>query len=193
MALLAGAGLLGAAIDTGFLERPWPKERIRTFEVGRYAARWRQRLSKTEGLFAGVRVATPFPRQRVWELANEYQDLGHMTPGVTAVRYVEQTPTHDVIQIDVKILWKSFTLAFEVDKEPPAIVRFQLDNPTLGQYRGLCRFDEAGPGTEVELATWLKPARPVPLGLLLVVERATMLHGLKEFLRVCERSASLTP
>jgi hypothetical protein len=46
------------------------------------------------------------PQQTAWTKANAYQDVGKITPGVTAVRYTEKTETRQVIELDVKILWK---------------------------------------------------------------------------------------
>lgn len=207
LAWLAAPLVLAATIDTDFIERPWPKQWVREFEVGRYPVRWRQRVSKQDGLFAGVRFTARLPRQAVWDLANDYQDIGRITPGVTAVRYLERSETREVIQLDVKILWKQLTLTFEVEKEPPRIMRFRLVNEALGEYRGISVFAEeepAGPatndvgggaggerpaGTGVEMATWLKPSRPVPLGLLLLAERVVMLQAAREFLESCDRSA----
>ena len=164
--------------------------------MGRHPVRWRQRASKADGLFAGVRFTAPLPQQAVWDLANDYQDVGQITPGVTAVRYLERSETREVIQLDVKVLWKTLTLTFEVEKEPPRLMRFRLVNEALGEYRGISVFAEEGPaggahpsGTGVELATWLKPSRPVPMGLLLLVERMAMLQAAREFLETCERSA----
>lgn len=180
-------------IDTSVLEAPWPKQHVHDTEVGRYAVRWRERASKTEGIFAGVRFTAPVPQQTAWDLANEYQDVGEMTPGVTAVRYLERSQMRERIAIDVKILWKTLTLTFEVEKEPPRIMRFRLVNEALGEYRGLCLFEPsaapagaaAEPSTTVELATWLKPNRPVPMRLLLLVERMTLLQGARRFLEAC--------
>jgi len=189
------APCLLAAIDTDFLERPWPKQWVREFEVGRHPVRWRQRASKRDGLFAGVQFTAPLPQQAVWDLANDYQDIGHITPGVRAVRYLERSETREVIQLDVQVLWKQLTLTFEVEKEPPRVMRFRLVHETLGEYRGVSVFTEgeaAGEdhpaGTGVELATWLLPNRPVPMGLLLVVERMVMLQAAREFLETCERA-----
>ena len=191
-ALSAGA----ATIDTEFLQQPWPKQRVRDLEVGRYEVRWRERASRKDGIFAGVRFTAPLERQRVWELSNDYTSIGTMTPGVTAVHFLEQTPTRQVIQIDVKVLWKTLRLTFEVEQEPPQAIRFRLVNQAIGEYRGVCLFEEAqnpaSPNgatrhTNVELATWLKPSRPVPMGLLLFVELMTLLQGTKEFLYSCER------
>ena len=175
--------LVAADIDTDALERPWPGQWVHEFEVGRDPVRWRQRADKEEGIFAAVRFEAPLPRQAVWDLANEYQDIGHITPGVTAVRYLERSETREVIQVDVKVLWKSLTLTFEVEKEPPRAVRFRLVNEALGEYRGVSVFtEEAADRTGVELAAWLNPARPIPMRLLLVVERMVMLHAAREFL-----------
>ena len=188
LASLMAVPLWAGTIDTAFLEQPWPRERTRETEVGRHAVTWRESAGKQEGIFAGVRFTAPLGRRDVWALANESQDVGAITPGVTAVRYVERTERREVIEVDVKILWRSLTLRFEVEKEPPAIVRFRLVNEALGEYRGLSRFEEAGTGqTTVDLVTWLKPNRPVPIRLLLVVERIAMLQASREFLERCEQ------
>lgn len=194
--VLAPAALAGS-IDTAFLEQPWPNQRVRQTEVGRHPVTWRERAGKEAGIFAAVQFVVPLDREATWRLANEYQDVGHITPGVTAVRYLERTETRQVIQVDVKILWKKLQLTFEVEQEPPDAVRFRLVNRILGEYRGLCRFEEASepgtdgvrrPATAMELVTWLQPARPVPQGLLLAVERITMLRGVRDFLKACDRA-----
>jgi hypothetical protein len=186
-------GAWAGTIDTAFLERPWPKQRERETEVGRHAVFWRERASRQEGIFAGLRFEAPLDRPQTWKLANEYQDIGELTPGVIAVRYLEQSETREVIQVDVKVLWKTLRLTFEVEKEPLRAVRFRLTNDAIGEYRGVSLFEElpgragAPPRTTVELATWLKPAHPIPPGLLLMVERMTMLQASKRFLEACER------
>jgi len=182
-------------IDTAFIEQSWPAQSVRTYEVGRHAVRWRQRASRKDGIFAGVRFAAPLDRPTVWKLSNDYKDIGKVTPGVTAVRFLENTPTRQVIQIDVKVLWKMVQLTFEVEQDPPKATRFRLVNKALGEYRGVCTFEESvAPGkegapaaTQVELATWLKPARPVPTGLLLYVERVTLMKAARSFLKQCEQ------
>ena len=187
--LLTAAPALAGTIDTGFIEQPWPKQRLHETEVGRYPVVWRQHAGKSDGIFAGVRFTAPLARPEVWELSNEYEDIGKITPGVTAVRYRERTERREVIEVDVKILWKTLTLVFEVEKEAPAAVRFRLVNEALGEYRGISKFDEAPDGTTVELLTWLKPSRPVPMRLLLLVERITMLQAARMFLERCEARA----
>lgn len=184
--MLAALPAWAGSIDTGFIERPWPKERSRETEVGRHPVVWRERASKPDGIFAGVRFTAPLARPAVWDLANEYQDIGEITPGVTAVRYRERTERREVIEVDVKVLWKSLTLVFEVEKDPPAAVRFRLVNEALGEYRGVSKFNEAPDGTVVELLTWLKPNRPVPMRLLLIVERMAMLQAARTFLEQCD-------
>ncbi len=182
-------------IDTAFIEQSWPAQSVRTYEVGRHAVRWRQRASRKDGVFSGVRFTAPLDRPTVWKLSNDYKDIGKVTPGVTAVRFLENTPTRQVIQIDVKVLWKTVQLTFEVEQDPPKATRFRLVNKALGEYRGVCTFEEsAAPGkegapasTQVELATWLKPARPVPMGLLLYVERVTFMEAARSFLKQCEQ------
>ena len=185
---LAVPRLSACTIDTDFIERPWPGQWVHEFEVGRDPVCWRQRAGKREGIFAAVRFEAPLPRQAVWDLANEYQDIGHLTPGVTAVRYLERSETREVIQVDVKVLWKKLTLTFEVEKDPPRAVRFRLANEALGEYRGVSVFTEEGADrTGVELATWLSPSRPVPMRLLLLAERMVMLRAAGEFLSQIRR------
>ncbi|MBI3082803.1 MAG: hypothetical protein HYY90_00305 [Candidatus Omnitrophica bacterium] len=186
-------------IDTAFLTPPWPKQVVRELEVGRYPVLWRQRVSRRDGLFTAVRFEAPLERQTVWDRANDYSDVGRMTPGVTAVRFLEQSPTRQVIQLDVKVLWKTLQLTFEVEQEPPREIRFRWADQAFGEIRGLCVFDDSplsptggGPSgkTAIELATWFKPSRPVPLGLLLVVERIALLQATKEFLESCEPASA---
>lgn len=195
-----GASALAHAAQPEALLEPWPKERVHHVEVGRHDVRWRERGSKPDGIFAGVRFTAPLERQAVWDEATKYEDIGHITPGVVAVRTLEQTPTHEVIELDVKVLWKRLTLTFQVDREPPHLIQFQLNTPVLGEYRGVCVFDDApvvtgkgpsGPGTVVEMATWLKPSRPVPIRMLLLVERMTLLQGVRRFLNACDQRRRL--
>lgn len=182
-------------IDTAFLEQPWPGQRIRETEVGKYPVRWRQRLSRKDGLFFGAHFTAPTDQQTTWDLATaDYAKLGKTAPGVTAVRYLENTPERQVIQLDVKVLWRTLRLNFEVEREAPRLVRFRLTNPRLGEYRGAFllgepsgEFRSAEPAsTRLELITWLKPARPVPLGLLAAAQRMVIFQGTKEFLQGCE-------
>ena len=191
---LGVASIFAGTIETGFIEGPWPKQRVQELEVGRYPVRWRYYASKHDGIFAGVRFDAPLPRQAAWELSNEYQEIGQKIPGVKAVRYLEQSPTREVVQLDVKVLGKRLTLTFEVEKEPPRMIRFRLVNEAVGEYRGVCVYEErpaggAGAhqgGTTMALSTWLKPARPVPMRLLLIVERIALLQGAREFLERCD-------
>jgi hypothetical protein len=185
--------VFAGTIDTSFLEGSWPKQLVRELEVGRYPVRWRQRASASDGIFAGIRFLAPLPRQVMWEQSTDYSDIGQITPGVTAVRYLEQSEHRQVIQIDAKVLWKTLQMTFEVEQEPPKAIRFRLTNEALGDYRGLCTFEETptstGPGTTAELITWLKPSRPVPMGALLLLERMVLLRAVREFLQECERQA----
>ena len=190
----AGASFAAASIDTDALQKPWPKEYVREFEVGRYPVRWRQKVHKKEGLFAGVRFTAPGERQRVWALSNDYTGVGHMTPGVRAVRIIDQEPHHQVIEVELKVLWKLLTLRFEVEQDPPQAMRFRWRDERFGEYRGVCLLEEvpgvggaASTTTRIELATWFQPVHPVPMRLLLGVERIAMLGAVKEFLKTCER------
>lgn len=186
---LAPCGVAGT-IETDFLQRPWPKQWVQTFEVGRDEVVWRQRASRRDGAFASVRFNVPLERHAMWEKTADFTAIGRITPGVTAVRFLEQQPNRQVIQLDVQVLWKSIQLTFEIEQDPPNAMRFRLVNEALGEYRGICWMEDPppsgssppSPGTVVELATWLKPSRPVPLGLLLLVERMTFLQGVKSFL-----------
>ncbi len=188
------AGLLGVAsivgaqtIDTTLLEHAWPKQRQRQLEVGRYTVHWRDRVTRQQGVLVGLRFQTPLGQQAVWDLATDYQDIGQGTPGVTQVRIIEQGEGRQRIEIDVKVLWKQLTLIFDVERHSPDTLRFALRNPSIADYRGICRFDPIpGGGTAIELSTQLNPARPVPLGLLLLIERMTLLEGTKSFLETCE-------
>jgi len=197
MLLLGVSPAVAASIDTAFLEQPWPRQWVRDYEVGKYPVRWRQKPSAREGLFAGAAFVTPTPPQQTWTLATDYSDLGTMTPGVSAVRFLENTPTRQVIQIDVKVLWKQLQLTFEVEQEAPRVVRFRLVNQEIGEYRGVCVLSPEGQATRIELATWLKPVVRVPSGLVLWVERVVLLRGIRNFLEACEHTAqaggNLTP
>lgn len=191
-----GLGLIGLAsttiawtIETDQLVHPWPKQWTHDFEVGRHTVHWRQRASRTEGVFAGVRFHVPRERHAVWDLANEYEDVGRITPGVRAVRYLEQSPTRQVIQLDLKILWKDLTLTFEVERDPPREVRFRWLDHRFGEFRGVCAFEElaasetnGAPTTNVDMATLFKSTRPVPMNLLLAVERLALLQAVRRFL-----------
>jgi len=192
LVLFSASQAFAGSIDTGFLEQPWTKQRVRDYEVGKYQVRWRQKASRNEGIFAGASFVAPTPLEQTWTVATDYTDLGTMTPGVTAVRFVENTPRRQVIQIDVKVLWKKLTLTFEVEQDPPTAVRFRLVNQEIGEYRGVCLFRSERTQTSVELATWLKPAVRVPAGLVLWVERVTLLEGIRHFLEACEHVGQAT-
>lgn len=189
----AAASVSAGTIDTAFIERAWPKQRVRRFEVGRDEVQWRERATKREGIFAGVRFTAPLVRQAVWERATDYHDLGTMTPGVSAVQIVEQSPARQVIHVDIKVLWKQLRLTFEIERDAPNAIRYRLMNEAIGEYRGVCLFHEAGQsgqGTTVELSTWLQPSRPVPVGLLMVAERMILLQGVRGFLDECRHPSS---
>ena len=191
-ALFLGSSAALAAIDTALLEGPWPNQRVRETEVGRYPVRWRSRIAKREGIFAGLRFTAPLDAQTIWGMSSDYHDIGTKVPGVKAVRFLEQTETREVIAIDVKVLWKELTLTFEVEREPPRVMRFRLVNAALGEYRGVAVYAPEGTGTTVELSTWLQTAHPVPAGLLLGVERIALLQGAREFLEDCDRRLKVT-
>jgi hypothetical protein len=184
-ALQAAPGYAGS-IDTGFLEVPWPKQRVHDYEVGTDTVRWRQHASAKEGIFAGAGFTAPADLQRTWELSTSYTDLGPMTPGVRSVEVVEESENRRVIAIEIKVLWKELRLVFEIEQKPPDAVRFRLVHEALGDYRGVYLLRAAEHDqTRVEMATWLKPAVRVPSGLVLWVERGVMLKGIRNFLETC--------
>lgn len=194
--LLASLMLLGSSssvawagsIDTTLLEQRWPKQREREFEVYKYPVRWRQRVTKREGIFAGAKFLSPSPLQRTWDLATDYADVGRMTPGVSSVRFLENTPARQVVEVDVKVLWKDLTLTFEVEQDPPRAIRFRLVNDFIGEYRGVGLFHPEGEGAAVELTTWIQPAVKISPGLILWAERVVMMKGIRKFLETCEQS-----
>ncbi len=194
------AGLAPSPIDTAFLEKPWKDQLEREFEVGRHNVYWRQRSSKSDGLFAGMRFTAPLDRKRAWYLANEYSDVGLSTPGIKSVQITEKTPTFKVVRVEAEVLWISLALNFEVEQLAPEIVRFRLVDSKIGQYFGYCRFQDApaeaaaAPGaTQMEFATWFKSSKPIPGGLALLAERMVLLRGARSFLRLCEKDAAQAP
>lgn len=184
--LCVASPALAASIDTTFLEQEWPKQYVHEYEVDKYPVRWRQKAGKTDGIFAGAGFTAPSGLQRTWHLATDYTDLGTKTPGVTAVRFLENTETRQVIEIDAKVLWKTLTLKFEVERDPPRAIRFRLLNEAIGEYRGMCLMREEHGQTRVDLATWLQPAVRVPHRLILWAERVVILKGVRNFLQTCE-------
>ena len=182
------AGVCAGTIDTGFIQQTWPRQIVRYIEAGKHEVRWRQRTSKRDGVFAGVRFEALRDRETVWKRATDYHDIGANTPGVTAVRFLEITPDRQVLEVDVKVLWKTLRLTFEVEREPPTQLRFRVTNSVIGEYRGVCMFESASEArTAVELSTWLKPARPIPLRLIVMIERMTFLRGAEHFLDSLEQ------
>lgn len=193
LALCGGLALSGWAgeIDTAKLERAWAGQREHAYEVGRAEVHWRQKVSAQEGIFAGARFIVPLALERTWRLSSDYSDLGAMTPGVTAVRFLERTPTRQVIEVDVKVLWKTARLHFEMEQEPPTALRFRMRTPALGQYLGMARMRQVSAAqTEIDLATWLSPPTRVPRGLVIWIERGAILGGIRNFLKTCEHPAS---
>lgn len=189
-------GFAGAEIDTQALQQSWPKQRTHDYELGRHNVRWRQKLSKQEGLWAGVSFTVPQPRSVVWGLSNDYSDVGKMTPGVQAVRIRQEGENRKVVEVDMKILWKALTLTFEFEENPPDTLRFRWHDKRFGEYTGVAVFTEVSAKsgkdpaqTAVELSTRFKPYRPVPLRLLLGVERMAMLSATRDFLKTCEKSS----
>ncbi|MBI2885235.1 MAG: SRPBCC family protein [Candidatus Omnitrophica bacterium] len=186
-----GAPVLAGTIDTTALEGAWPKQRVRNYEVWRYMVRWRERASSREGIFAGAEFTAPAVPASVWDVSEDYTDLGRMTPGIESVTVLEQSPTRQVVQTDIKVLWKTLRLTFEIEQDPPRAIRFRLINDAIGEYLGVCRFSPHEQGTAVEMATWLRPAIKIAPGLILLGQRIVMLRGIRQFLKACEEAAAL--
>ena len=171
---------------------------MRTTEVGRYEVVWRQKASRADGIFAGVQFTAPLDHETLWELTTDYSDIGELTPGVTAVRILEEGPTRQVIEIDLRVLWVTLVMTFELEQEPPNVVRFRVLNDILGEYRGVVRLEarEADPSesaTSVAISTWLNPPRPFPLRMVMAAERMVLLRGVRNFLEECEQRAVKPP
>ena len=159
--------------------------------MGRHDVRWRQHASKTQGIFAGASFVAPAPQPKTWELATAYSDLGANSKDVEAVRILEDSPERQVVEVDIKVLWKRLTLRFEVEREAPHVLRCRLRHTAIGDYLALARFDPASSdATTVTLATWFHPAVRVPSGLILYAERVVLVHGIRAFLTTCEAQAS---
>lgn len=189
--LLTSHVIYAESIDTEFIEQPWPKQWERHFEVGKWPVVWRQYADKEDGIFASIRFTVPLDQETVWNLTNDYKDLGELIPGVQAVTYLEDTPNRQVIQIDIEVLWKQLRLVFEIERDPPHAVRFRMVNELLGEYRGVNKLepieDDSGiPQTRMELSTWMKTVKPMPGGLMLVTQRMILVEAARNFLEACE-------
>ncbi len=185
-----GSSSLHGAIDTAWLEQPWPRQHVRELEVGRYPVRWRQHIDATQGLLAGVAFTAPLDRERVWELATAVTDLQGISPHIVSVALDEDAPERQVVRLELQVLWKRVALRFEIERNPPSAVRFQFSHDQLGTYRGVCTFAEAGGGTRIAASTQLQPSRPRPLQLILALERIVLLRGVRGFLERCEQEAN---
>ncbi len=193
---LAWGGSVSAAIDTSVLEQPWPRQTVRHPEVGRQQVRWRH-LKRRRELFTGVRFQAPLDRGTVFRLSTDYADVGRMAPGVKSIRYRERTPERQVIEVETQVLWKVITFTFEVEQEPLRAIRFRWARAGLGEFRGVVLLEDGPPEhrkdgsvrptTTLEMSTWLRSERPVPLGALLVGLRMVMLSGVRDFVKACER------
>jgi hypothetical protein len=181
LALLASGT---AAADHEPLAAVWASRRGRLLEVGRHEVEWRERIDRAQGILAGIRFTAPRDRDTVWRLANDYAEIGRKTPGIRQVAILERQPNRQVLQVDVKVLWKEVSLRFDVEQSPPAMIRFRWLGGPHGTYEGLCLFEpaEAGEATQVRLSTRLQLARRVPARLLLTAERVMMLHAARAFL-----------
>ena len=190
----AGEPAVSETIDTSSLEAPWPHQLEREIEVGRENVVWRQRGSRKEGIFAGIRFQVPVDRPRAWALANDYSDVGSHTEGIRSVRVIEEAPGRRRVLVEAEVLWITLRLDFEIEEKEPESIRFRLRNPEIGEYTGYCRFEpaepkpEGGQATSIEFATRFKPVRPIPIGLALLAERMVLLRGVRAFLETVDKS-----
>ncbi len=181
----------GAAALDEPLAAIWESRRARHLEVGRHDVEWRERIDRADGILAGVSFIAPRGRDAVWRLATDYAGIGRTTPGIRQVTYLERQPDRQVIQVDVKVLWKEVRLLFDVEQSPPSMIRFRWLGQGHGAYEGLCLFEPAqdGAATRVRLTTRMKLARRIPARLLLTAERVMMLHAARAFLDSLESPA----
>ncbi len=180
-----------ATIDTTDLEAPWPKQHVRELEVRRHHVRWRQYASGKDGIFVGARFVSPASVADAWNISADYGELKRLTPGVKSVRVIEESPTREIVETEIKVLWKTIRLRFEVERDPPRAVRFRLVHQHIGEYRGVCLIQPHGEReSEVEMITWLKPAVRLPTGLILSIQRMVFLQGIRNYLADCERAHS---
>jgi hypothetical protein len=190
---LSSSACFAGSIDTDFLEKDWPKQRTHEYEVGKHKVAWRHRVSSYEGIFAGAKFTAPSSLQKTWDVATDYSDIGKLAPEVEKVTWLERSENRKVIQIDIKVLWKTLTLKFEIEQEPQEVIRFRLVNEVIGEYRGIFRMREGEAGTYVDMNTWLNTSVKLPAGLLLWAQRSTMLSGIKNFLKACESTEGKKP
>ena len=178
-----------STLGTEWLSDTWPGERVRTIEVRNHPVRWRQAKRRDEGAFAGVRFHAPIARSDAWAASTDYPRVGRTLSPVTRVTVTEKGGGLRLVEVEGKILWRTVRLAFEVEQEPPDLLRFRLVKSRLGEYEGICLFEPAaGGGTTIELSTRVLPASArVPLGMLLVFERMAMLQGVQGFLEASAR------
>ena len=182
-----------AAIDTATLEAPWPKQHVRELDIRRHHVRWRQYASGKDGIFVGARFVSPASVADAWNISADYGELKRLTPGVKSVRVIEETPTREIVETEMKVLWKTVRLRFEVERDPPRAVRFRLVHKRIGEYLGVCLIQPHGEReSEVEMITWLKPAVRLPTGLILSIQRMVFLQGIRNYLEACEQ-AGTTP
>lgn len=192
-ALLASTAFCFAAIDTGSLEQPWPKQLCRDYEAGRFPVKWRHKLIKKEGLFAGVSFTAKGGLQAVWDLATDYSNVDKATAAIQALRVREESANRQSVEVELKVLWKTMTLTFEVEKEAPNALRFRWNDMRFGEFKGVALFSEEAAskenpegGTRVAVSTLFHPYRAAPLRLLLGFQRMAMLHASRDFLEACE-------
>lgn len=177
----------GDRIDTHFIEQPWRSERSHLTEVGRDEVLWRSALTK-EAVFCGVKFEAPAPIDVVWSEMSKYSDLETMSPGVESVKVLVEEENYLELEIRIKVLWRHLVLNFQLEREPQHYTRFCLMNPELGEYRGVMATQpvDGNPRfTDVALSTWLKPAVPVSMRLLLVAERMVILGSVEKFNETC--------
>lgn len=177
---------MAAAPAEEYLARPWPRERARHIEVGRTDVVWREATLKHRQILAGADFTVPSDVATTWSALTDYRALGPLTPGVTRVELLEETPTRRLVQVTIALRTlfgtRTLQLRYAIDQEPPRWVTFRLlENPFV-DYRGRVELTAADGGTRLALATALHPRVAIPSWLLLWVERHVVLGGIRTWL-----------
>ncbi len=181
------------SIQTGDLTHKWVEYSERTYEVRRYDVDWRWRVSSDEKIHTGLSFTLPFPRQLLWNQSLKYSLIGEKTRGVKKIEVLYQDAHREIVQVTLKVLWKTATLKIEFERNEPREIRFQIDHSKFGHFRGVVEFKEvprAGDhlqkATEGELTAVFQPAYDLPSGIVLMVQRMVLLRGLRAYFELCE-------
>jgi len=179
--------LVAGASTEELLQRPWPRERRRTLEVGRTAVVWREATRPDHRLFAGADLTVPADLDTAWRSLSDARALGPMTPGVARVDVLEETETHRLVQVTIALRTllgtRTMQLRYAMDQQPKEWMAFRLVEHPYVAYRGRLDFATSEGGTRLALATELQPRVRIPTWLLRWVERRVVLGGIRAWLR----------